>query len=163
MLRGVEQAVDITIVAVGKVKEKYITAGIEKFKKELDRYCRLVVTEVPDCMAPTGLSPLQLQKTKDKEGREILRQIKPGDHVIALDVGGKPMTSRRMAGYISSLADNGIYNIAFIIGGSNGLSKQVLDRADLKLSFSAMTFPHQLVRLILLEQICRWLRSAYSS
>jgi 23S rRNA (pseudouridine1915-N3)-methyltransferase len=152
---------NITIAAVGSIKEKHIMSGIRKFKKDLGRYCHLDIVEVRGRMAPDGLSLLQLEQVKHREGVDILKRIKREDHVIALDIGGKRMTSREMAGYITSLAQRGIQSIAFIIGGSNGLSKQVLDRADLKLSFSAMTFPHQLMRLILLEQLCRCLKKEH--
>lgn len=136
-------------------------SGITKFKKDLGRYCHLDIVEVRDHTAPDDLSLLQLEQVKYREGVDILKRIKPEDHVIALDIGGRNMTSREMAGYIGTLAQRGIQSITFVIGGSNGLSKQVLDRADLKLSFSAMTFPHQLMRLILLEQLCRCLKKEH--
>ena len=154
---------EITIVAVGRIREKYISSGMEEYKKDLDRYCRLNVEEVPDEKAPDDLSPLQLEEGKDREGQAILRRIKPEDHVIALDIRGKQMSSRKMADYIGALSRSGVRNIVFVIGGSNGLSRQVLDRANLRLSFSDMTFPHQLMRLILLEQVGRWIKPVRSS
>lgn len=149
---------NITIVAVGKVKEKYITAGLKEYMKRLGRYCRLNIIEVPDQRAPESLSRAQLIEVKEREGRNILKHIKPGGYVIALDVAGKSMSSEDMTGYMERLLIRGISSIIFIIGGSNGLSDSVLNRADLRLSFSAMTFPHQLMRLVLLEQIYRWFK-----
>jgi 23S rRNA (pseudouridine1915-N3)-methyltransferase len=156
--RRKEKGVKITVIAVGKVKEKYIESGIKEYRKRLGPYCRLNIIEVSDQRAPENLSRRQLEEVKDREGRNILKHIKPGNHVIALDIGGEQMSSEDMAGYIERLVTGGSSSIIFVIGGSNGLSKGVLGRSDMKLSFSAMTFPHQLMRLILLEQIYRWFK-----
>ena len=149
---------NITIIAVGKVKEQYIASGIKEYRKRLCPYCRLNIAQVPDQRAPENLSRRQLEEVKDREGRDILKHIKPGSHVIALDIGGRQMSSEGMAGYIERLVTGGSSSIVFVIGGSNGLSKGVLERSDMKLSFSAMAFPHQLMRLVLIEQIYRWFK-----
>ena len=149
---------NITIIAVGKVKEKYIASGIKEYRKRLGPYCRLNIVEVPDQRAPENLSRRRLEEVKNREGRDILKHVKPGNHIIALDIGGRQASSEDMAGYIERLVTGGSSSIIFVIGGSNGLSKGVLGRSDMKLSFSAMTFPHQLMRLILLEQIYRWFK-----
>ncbi len=151
-------ALNITVVAVGKVREKYIVSGIREYQKRLAAYCRLSIIEVPGQRAPENLSRLQLEEVKDKEGQDIIRQIKPGSHVIALDIRGRSRSSEDMADYMNRLTLGGSSSIVFIIGGSNGLSDRVLQRADMKLSFSSMTFPHQLMRLVLLEQVYRWFK-----
>ncbi len=149
---------NITIIAVGKVREKYLKSGIEEYRKRLGRYCRLRIAEVPDVQAPEDLSPAQMEEVRRKEGENILKNIKGNTHIIALDIKGRRMSSEEMATYMDRLGVTGSSNITFIIGGSNGLSEDVLQRADMQLSFSEMTFPHQLMRLILLEQIYRWFR-----
>ncbi len=149
---------DITVVAVGRIGEKSIASGIDWFQNRLKRYCRLRIIEVPDCGAPENLSPPQLEVIKDREGEGILKHIMPAHHVIVLDMRGKKMASSKMARYIRELDLDGVQGMVFVIGGSNGLSRRVMERADLLLSFSDMTFPHQLMRLILLEQIYRWFK-----
>lgn len=149
---------NITIVAVGKIKEKYLTGGMEEYSKRLRAYCRLNITEVTDRQAPESLSPAQLEEVLNQEGQDILKAVKGGNHVIALDLRGEKMSSEEMAKYMDGLAVTGSSSVTFIIGGSNGLSREVLQRADLRLSFSDMTFPHQMMRLILLEQIYRWFK-----
>lgn len=149
---------NITIIAVGKIREKYLDNGIKEYQKRLGRYCKLKIIEVSDIQAPENLSPVQLEEVKNKEGETILKNIKTGSYVIALDIKGKKMSSEEMAAYMDRLAVAGNSSVILIIGGSNGLSGEVLDRADMRLSFSDMTFPHQLMRLILLEQIYRWFK-----
>ncbi len=149
---------NITIIAVGKIREKYIVSGIKEFQKRLSTYCRLNIIEVADRKAPEGLSRAQLEEVKDREGRDVLKSVRTGSHVIALDMGGKKLSSEAMADYMDKLALEGSSNITFVIGGSNGLSQEILNQADMRLSFSDMTFPHQLMRLILLEQIYRWFK-----
>ena len=149
---------NILIVAVGKIREKYINSGIMEYRKRLSRYCKLDIIEIPDRQAPESFSTAQLEQVKAQEGEDILKNIRPGSYVIALDIKGRKMSSEEMAKYLDRLAVTGNSSITFVIGGSNGLSSKVLDRADMRLSFSDMTFPHQLMRLILLEQIYRWFK-----
>jgi 23S rRNA (pseudouridine1915-N3)-methyltransferase len=149
---------NISIVAVGKIKEKYLVSGIKEYQKRLSGYCKLNIIEVPDRQAPENLSPAQLEEVINQEGQDIMRNIRTGSHMIALDIKGKKMSSEKMAQYMNRLAITGSSNVTFVIGGSNGLSQEVLQKAGLRLSFSDMTFPHQLMRLILLEQIYRWFR-----
>ncbi|SHJ93091.1 23S rRNA (pseudouridine(1915)-N(3))-methyltransferase RlmH [Paramaledivibacter caminithermalis] len=149
---------NITIISVGKVKEKYLKNAINEYSKRLSRYCKLRFIEVPDEKAPENLSDTEIGNIKYKEGEGILRNIKEGTYVIALDIKGKMMTSKEFAKKLNNLGIQGKSNIAFIIGGSLGLSQNVLNRSDFKLSFSPMTFPHQLMKVILLEQVYRGFR-----
>ena len=145
----------INIVCVGKIKEKYLKLGIDEFKKRLSKYCKLDIIELDDEKAPENLSDKEMEMIKDKDGKKILAKIKDTSYVIALAIDGKSLSSEELADTINKLGIRGISNITFVIGGSLGLSDEVLSRADYKLSFSKMTFPHQLMRLILLEQIYR--------
>ena len=146
---------NINIVCVGKIKEKYLKLGIDEFKKRLSKYCKLDVIELDDEKAPENLSDKEMLMIKDKEGKKILSKVKANSYVIALAIDGKNLSSEELADTMSKLAVRGSSHITFIIGGSLGLSDEVLSRADYKLSFSKMTFPHQLMRLILLEQVYR--------
>lgn len=148
----------ISIVCVGKIKEKYLKLGIDEFSKRLSKYCKLEVIELDDEKAPENLSDKEMLMIKDKEGKKILSKIKDNAHVIALAIDGKNLSSEELADTISKLAVRGNSHITFIIGGSLGLSDEVLNRADYKLSFSKMTFPHQMMKLILLEQVYRAFR-----
>ena len=145
----------INIVCVGKIKEKYLKLGIDEFKKRLSKYCKLEIIELEDEKAPENLSDKEMLMIKEKEGKKILSKIKDNSYVIALAIDGKNLSSEELAETINKLGVRGISNITFVIGGSLGLSDVVLSRADYKLSFSKMTFPHQLMRLILLEQVYR--------
>lgn len=145
----------INIVCVGKIKEKYLKLGIDEFKKRLSKYCKLEIIELDDEKAPENLSDKEMGMIKDKEGKKILSKIKHNSYVIALAIDGKNLSSEELAEVINKLGIRGVSNITFVIGGSLGLSDEVLSRADYKLSFSKMTFPHQLMRLILLEQVYR--------
>ena len=149
---------NIHIVSVGKIKEKYLKQGITEFEKRLRPYCKLKLDEVADEQAPEQLSEKELLKLKQKEGERILQKIKPNEYVIALDIKGVNWSSEQLAKEIDKLGVAGKSSIAFIIGGSNGLSEEVLQRANQKLSFSKMTFPHQLMKLILMEQVYRGFR-----
>lgn len=146
---------NINIVCVGKIKEKYLKLGIDEFKKRLSKYCKLDVIELDDEKTPENLSDKEMLMIKDKEGKKILSKVKANSYVIALAIDGKNLSSEELADTMSKLAVRGNSHITFIIGGSLGLSDEVLSRADYKLSFSKMTFPHQLMRLILLEQVYR--------
>ena len=145
----------INIVCVGKIKEKYLKLGIDEFKKRLSKYCKLEIIELEDEKAPENLSDKEMLIIKEKEGKKILSKIKDNSYVIALAIDGKNLSSEELAQTINKLGVRGVSNITFVIGGSLGLLDEVLSRADYKLSFSKMTFPHQLMRLILLEQVYR--------
>ena len=136
---------NINIVCVGKIKEKYLKLGIDEFKKRLSKYCKLDVIELDDEKAPENLSDKEMLMIKDKEGKKILSKVKANSYVIALAIDGKNLSSEELADTMSKLAVRGNSHITFIIGGSLGLSDEVLSRADYKLSFSMMTFPHHLM------------------
>ena len=148
----------ITLIAVGKIKERYFEDAISEYSKRLSRYCRLEIIQVADEKTPDGASEALEEQIKEKEGRRILDQIREGAYVIALAVEGKQLDSLELAARMERLAVEGKSQLVFLIGGSLGLSKEVMRRADFALSFSAMTFPHQLMRVILLEQIYRSFR-----
>ncbi|MGB8453332.1 MAG: 23S rRNA (pseudouridine(1915)-N(3))-methyltransferase RlmH [Anaerocolumna sp.] len=145
----------ITIIGVGKIKEKYFTLAIEEYTKRLSRYCKLEIIEVGDEKTPDQASEAEEYQIKKAEGVRILKYIKEGAYTIALAIEGTMDTSMELANRIKQLGVNSCSHIIFIIGGSLGLSNEVLNRADFKLSFSKMTFPHQMMRVILLEQIYR--------
>ena len=149
---------NISIISVGKIKEKCLKLGIEEFSKRLSKYSKLEFIELDDEKCPENLSEKDILIVKEKEGNKILSKIKNNSYVIALAIDGKNLSSEELAEKISSLAVSGKSHITFVIGGSLGLSDDVLKRADYKLSFSKMTFPHQLMKLILLEQVYRAFR-----
>ncbi|MCP1161158.1 MULTISPECIES: 23S rRNA (pseudouridine(1915)-N(3))-methyltransferase RlmH [Bacillus] len=149
---------NISIITVGKLKEKYLKQGIDEYLKRLSAYAKMDIIEVPDEKAPEELSDIEMIQVKQKEGERILAKIHPDAHVIALAIEGKMKSSEELADTIDKLATYGKSKIAFVIGGSLGLSQEVLQRADEKLSFSKMTFPHQLMKLVLLEQVYRSFR-----
>lgn len=149
---------NITIITVGKLKEKYLKDAIDEYSKRLSRYCKLDIIELPDEKTPDNASPREEEVIKEKEGQNILSKIKDNMFVIAMDLGGKQLSSEEFSYYIDNLGVTGNSNIAFIIGGSLGISKAILNRANYKLCFSKMTFPHQLFRVMLLEQIYRSFR-----
>lgn len=145
----------ITIVTVGKIKEKFFQDAIAEYSKRLSRYCKLEILQVADEKTPDGASEALEEQIKEKEGERILACIRDGSYVVALAIEGIMLDSVELAGKIEKWGVSGISQIVFVIGGSLGLSKSVLARADYKLSFSRMTFPHQLMRVILLEQLYR--------
>lgn len=149
---------NISIITVGKLKEKYLKEAVLEYSKRLSKYCRLDIIEVSDEKAPENMSQAEETAVKEKEGQTILKYLKSDTYVIALAIEGKMLSSEAFADFINDLGIRGRSNVAFIIGGSLGLSDEVLKRADYKLSFSPMTFPHQLMRVILLEQIYRGYR-----
>ncbi len=144
----------ITIACVGKIKERFFSEAVNEYLKRLSRFADVAVAEVADEKAPENLSPAQAEAVKDREGERLLKRIKDG-YVIALAIDGKRMTSPALSEFLSKKMTEGASHIVFVIGGSLGLGKAVLERADSRLSFSDMTFPHQLMRVILLEQIYR--------
>ncbi len=145
----------ITLITVGKIKEKYLKDAIAEYSKRLSRYCKLEIVEVADEKTPDNASATVEDAIRDKEGERILKYIKEDAYVITLEIAGKMLTSEEMAEKIEKLGVQGTSHIIFIIGGSIGLGREILKRSDYALSFSKMTFPHQLMRVILLEQIYR--------
>lgn len=145
----------ITLITVGKIKEKYLKDAIAEYSKRLSRYCKLEIVEVADEKTPDNASDTVEDAIRDKEGERILKYIKEDAYVITLEIAGKRLTSEEMAEKIDKLGVQGTSHIIFIIGGSIGLGREILKRSDYALSFSKMTFPHQLMRVILLEQIYR--------
>ncbi|MCF0229325.1 MAG: 23S rRNA (pseudouridine(1915)-N(3))-methyltransferase RlmH [Parasporobacterium sp.] len=145
----------IRIIAVGKIKEKYLTDAIAEYSKRLGAYTGLEIIQVADEKCPEGAPDSVLFRIKEKEGKRILENIADRDYVITLEICGKKLSSEGLAEHLEKMRVRGVSDFAFVIGGSLGLSPEVSSRADLKLSFSDMTFPHQLMRVILLEQIYR--------
>lgn len=149
---------NITVISVGKLKEKYLKEAIDEYAKRLQRYCKISTIELQDEKTPDNASEKEELQIKNKEGEAILKAIKDNSFVIALDLKGKMLTSEEFSSYIEELGVSGKSDLAFVIGGSLGLAQEVLNRANYKLCFSKMTFPHQLFRVMLLEQIYRGFR-----
>jgi 23S rRNA (pseudouridine1915-N3)-methyltransferase len=155
LIRKGRARVKISVICVGKLKEKYLKDGIDEYAKRLSRFCDLSIVEVNDEKAPESLSAAQEVQLKRKEGDRIAAKIKEGSIVIALDIKGEKMSSEEFADKMQAFFISGGSNITFLIGGSLGLSEELLKTAHLRLSFSDMTFPHQLARLVLVEQLYR--------
>ena len=147
--------VKITVICVGKIKEKYLKEAISEYSKRLSKFCSLEIKEVADEKTSQNMSPAEEALVKDKEGERIAALVKPDDYLITLEIEGDMTTSRGLSEKMSGLLVKGVSRITFIIGGSVGLSDNIIQRSDYHLSFSKMTFPHQLMRVILLEQIYR--------
>lgn len=145
----------ITLITVGKIKEKYLRDAIAEYTKRLSKYCRLEIIEVADEKTPDQASGTVEENIRTKEGERILKYIRDDMYVITLEIAGKMLSSEEFARKIETLGIQGKSSIAFVIGGSIGLGKEVLKRSDFALSFSKMTFPHQLMRVVLLEQVYR--------
>jgi 23S rRNA (pseudouridine1915-N3)-methyltransferase len=145
----------ITLLTVGKIKEKYFTGAINEYSKRLSRYCKLEIIEVADEKTPDNASDAQENQIRKKEAERLLKYIPDTSYVIALAIDGNLLDSIELSKKIEQLGVIGTSHIVLIIGGSLGLDSEILTRADYKLSFSKMTFPHQLMRVILLEQIYR--------
>ena len=145
----------ITIITVGKLKEKYLKDAIAEYSKRLSKYCKLEIVEVADEKTPENASKVVEDAIRSKEAERILKYVKEDAFVITLEIAGKQLTSEEFADKIEQLGVRGVSHIIFIIGGSIGLGKEVLAKSDFALSFSKMTFPHQLMRVILLEQVYR--------
>ena len=149
----------IQIIAVGKIKENYLRDALKEYQKRLKVYTKLDIVEVKDEEASETLSEKEIEIVMEKEGDEILKKIPDNSYIVTLEIEGKQLTSEKFSEKISEIMDDGYYkNLVFIIGGSNGLSQDVKSRSDYALSFSKMTYPHQLMRVILLEQIYRAFR-----
>ena len=148
----------ITVISVGRIREKYLSDAISEYSKRLSRYCKLDQIEVADEKAPETLSEKELEQVLDAEGQRIAARIPDGAFIIALAIDGKQYGSEQLSRRLDQLAVSGESHLVFIIGGSNGLSSAILKRANEKLSFSNMTFPHQLMKVMLLEQVYRCFR-----
>lgn len=148
----------ITILCVGKVKEKFYRDAIAEYSKRLSRYCKLEIIEVSDEKTSEQATQTEIDIVKNKEGERLLKNIKDDAYVFCLAIDGKQLDSVELSQKMDKLMSGGKNHLVFVIGGSLGLSDDVLKRADYKLSFSKMTFPHQLMRVILLEQIYRSFR-----
>ena len=146
---------NIRVISVGKLKEKYWRDAVSEYAKRLGAYCSVEIIEVRESRLPANPSAADEAAVKEAEGKDILHHISKGDYVITLEIKGKKLSSEQLADKMANLALDGNSSIAFVIGGSLGLSPEVSRRADFKLSFSDMTFPHQMMRVILLEQIYR--------
>lgn len=145
----------ITIITVGKIKEKYLKDAIAEYSKRLSKYCKLDIIEVADEKTPDNASEVVENVIRSKEAERILKYIKDDAYIITLEINGKQLSSEELSDKIDKLGVQGTSHIIFIIGGSIGLGKEVLEKSDFALSFSKMTFPHQLMRVILLEQVYR--------
>lgn len=148
----------ITIITVGKIKEKYLRDAIAEYSKRLSKHCKLEILEVADEKTPDQASAIVEDQIRSKEGERILKLLKDDAYVITLEIGGKMLDSVEFSKKIEQLGIQGKSHIIFVIGGSIGLGEEVLRRSDFAISFSKMTFPHQLMRVILLEQIYRGYR-----
>ena len=146
------------MLAVGKIKEKYLVQGISEYAKRLSRYCKLEIVEVADEKTPDKAGDAVEAQIKETEGRRLLKYIREGDYVVALAIQGKMLDSIELSKLVENLGIQGESRLVFVIGGSLGVSDEVMRRADYLLSFSKMTFPHQMMRMILLEQIYRGYR-----
>ena len=145
----------ITVITVGKIKEQYLKDAIAEYSKRLSKYCKLEIIEVADEKTPDNASEVVEDSIRSKEAARILKYVKDDAYIITLEIGGKQLSSEELADKIDKLGIQGISHIIFIIGGSIGIGKEVSTKSNYALSFSKMTFPHQLMRVILLEQIYR--------
>lgn len=148
----------LSVITVGKIKEKFYRDAISEYEKRLSKYCQLSLIEVSDEKAPENLSDKEMEMIKDKEGERILSKVKDGQYVITLEIKGKQLTSEGLSEKMADLGLSGQSDVVFIIGGSLGLSDKVMQRSNFALSFSKMTFPHQLMKVVLLEQVYRGFR-----
>ena len=145
----------ITVITVGKIKEKYLKDAIAEYSKRLSKYCKLEIIEVADEKTPDNVSEVVEDAIRSKEAERILKYVKDDAFVFTLEINGKQLSSEELADKIDKLGVQGTSHIIFIIGGSIGLGQDVLQKSNFALSFSKMTFPHQLMRVVLLEQIYR--------
>ncbi|GAB6179218.1 23S rRNA (pseudouridine(1915)-N(3))-methyltransferase RlmH [Desulfotomaculum defluvii] len=148
----------ITVLCVGKLKEKYLVEGIKEYTKRMTPFAKVEIIEVADEPCPDNASQALEEKIRQKEADKLLKKLRPDTFLIILDLKGKMLSSEEMARKIQDLAISGKSDITFIIGGSIGLAPTLVQRANLLLSLSNLTFPHQLVRLLLMEQIYRWFK-----
>lgn len=148
----------ITILCVGKIKEGYWKEAVAEYQKRLSRYCKLEMVEVSDEKTPDGASEAVENQIKEREAERLLRALKEDSYVVTMEIAGKKLNSEQFSAKLEQLGISGESHITFIIGGSLGLAPSVLQKADYRLSFSDLTFPHQMMRVILLEQIYRGFR-----
>ncbi|MCF8009151.1 MAG: 23S rRNA (pseudouridine(1915)-N(3))-methyltransferase RlmH [Halanaerobiales bacterium] len=147
---------DLTIIAVGKIKEAYLSEGLKDYIDRLKHYCKLDIVEIESEKTKHKINDAQIEKIKYEEGKRIIDKIEEGkNYIISLDREGKPVSSKGLAKSIKNLQVRGESKITFLIGGSHGLSEEVLGKSDYKMSLSYLTFTHQMSRLIILEQIYR--------
>ncbi len=146
---------NIKIICVGKVKETFIQEAIKEYTKRISKYAEITICEVPDEIVPANPSPKEIENIKKAEAEKILKQIKATDFVIALDLKGKEISSEELASKIENITLNGYSTICFLIGGTLGFDKSIIERSGFNICFSKLTFPHQLIRLFLVEQIFR--------
>lgn len=151
----------INLVCIGKLKENYLCQAVEEYVKRLSKYCQLKVVELPDEKLPTKLYEASILEVKEKESKKIVQAIKMPSYVICLDLKGKEMTSEEFSRKIEDISLKGNSSITFVIGGTLGMTKEVLNLANEKICFSKMTFPHQLMRVFLLEQLFRAFKIAH--
>ena len=145
----------ITILTVGKIKEPYLREAVQEYSKRLGRYCRLEILETADEKTPDQLETAAAQQVRQREGERLLKRLPADSYVITLEILGRQLSSEKFAQKIDNLAVQGISHIVVVIGGSLGLGRNIREKSDFALSFSEMTYPHQLMRVILLEQIYR--------
>lgn len=145
----------ITILTVGKIKEPYLREAVQEYSKRLGRYCRLEILETADEKTPDRLETAAAQQVREREGERLLKRLPADSYVITLEILGRQLSSEKFAQKIDNLAVQGVSHIVFVIGGSLGLGRNIREKSDFALSFSEMTYPHQLMRVILLEQIYR--------
>ena len=150
--------IKVTVIAVGKLKEKYFRDGCAEYEKRLSSFCKLNIIEIDETKCPSNPSQAEINKVIEGEGDKILSKIQKGAYVISMCIEGNEISSNKLADMIENISSYGDSHIVFVIGGSIGLSEEVIRRADERISFSDMTFPHQLMRVILLEQIYRGFR-----
>ena len=150
-----EDKMKITILSVGKLKEKYWKQAIAEYEKRLGPYTKVEIIEVPDEKAPENMSDKEIEQVKEKEGQRLLAKIKSQSTVITLEIQGKMLSSEGLAKELQTRMTQGQSDFVYVIGGSNGLHQDVLNRSNYALSFSKMTFPHQMMRVVLIEQIYR--------
>ncbi|MCH3963254.1 MAG: 23S rRNA (pseudouridine(1915)-N(3))-methyltransferase RlmH [Clostridium sp.] len=149
---------NITLVTVGRLKEKYLKDAVGEYTKRLSRYCKITIIELQDEKVPDNASEKDKEIIKDREGKRVLKHINSNMYIVVLDLNGNMITSEEFSRFIGNLALKGNSSIAFVIGGSLGISREILYKANYRLCFSQMTFPHQLFRVMLLEQIYRGFR-----
>ena len=152
----------ITIACVGKIKEKFYTMAIDEYMKRLSAYANIEIKQVEDEKTPDNASAALEEQIKNTEAQRLLKAINPNSYVITLDIGGKQLDSVELSRFIDDTLTRGNSHLTFVIGGSLGLGKEIAKRSDYSLSFSKMTFPHQLMRVILLEQLYRAQRISHN-
>lgn len=145
----------LTLITVGKLKEKYWKQAVEEYQKRISKYAKIELIEVTDEKEPNNASPNDIEQIKDKEADKILSRIKPGQHVVTLEIAGRQYSSEKLAAEYQKWMNTGKSDVVFVIGGSNGLGEAVKQRSDQEISFGALTYPHQMMKVMILEQLFR--------